>query len=138
MVRIRFEDHPSKAGAGFGSGFPFPRPVDQNQNPNAQVRGVDVLTGQHLTHYDETAGIALAGTMVDTHTSMGHTVVPLVDAYNRRYHKLQSLVSARLLPKRDHLRRLARQLQTASHEAEQTRRGIERETMTDTEKILDR
>jgi hypothetical protein len=82
--------------------------------------------------------VALAGAMVDAHSAMGHTVVPLADAYNRRYHRLQSLVSARLLPKRDHLRRLGRQLQTASQEVEQARRGIERETMTDTEKILER
>lgn len=45
----------------------------------------EVVTGRLLTHYDETAGVAIPRSAVQTHESMGNTVHPLVEAYTMRY-----------------------------------------------------
>lgn len=96
------------------------------------------LTGQMLSHYDETAGVAIPHHLVSVHASMGHSVVPLQDAYMLRMNRLQAMSSSRLLPKREHLVQLARQLQAKSSEVNEVRRGIERETMDDTDRIVER
>lgn len=98
----------------------------------------EIVSGRLLTHYDETAGVAIPKTSVETHKAMGNTVVPLVESYSSRYTKLRSLVTSRLLPRREHLLQLRRQLANSSSEAEAARKEIERETMADTERILER
>lgn len=45
----------------------------------------EVVSGRLLTHYDETAGIAVSRSAVQSHEAMGNTVVPLVESYNQRY-----------------------------------------------------
>lgn len=44
----------------------------------------EVVSGRLLTHYDETAGIAVSRSAVQSHEAMGNTVVPLVESYNQR------------------------------------------------------
>jgi hypothetical protein len=44
----------------------------------------EVITGRLLTHYDETAGVALPRSAVSSHEQMGNTVRPLVQAYTER------------------------------------------------------
>ena len=98
----------------------------------------EVVTGRLLTHYDETAGVALPHSSVDRHRSLGNTVVPLTEAYRARYDRLRSHLTGRLLPRREHIIQLRRQLQICSTEVAATRKAIERETVTDTEQILER
>ena len=45
----------------------------------------EVVSGRLLTHYDETAGIAISRSAIQSHEAMGNRVVPLVEAYNQRY-----------------------------------------------------
>lgn len=45
----------------------------------------EVVTGRLLTHYDETAGIAIPRSAVTNHEHMGNTVRPLVQAYTERF-----------------------------------------------------
>jgi hypothetical protein len=51
----------------------------------------EVVSGRLLTHYDETAGIAVSRSAVQSHDAMGNTVVPLVESYNQRCAPLLSL-----------------------------------------------
>lgn len=44
----------------------------------------EVVTGRLLTHYDETAGVAIPRSAVESHEAMGNTVHPLVEAYTIR------------------------------------------------------
>lgn len=98
----------------------------------------EVVTGRLLTHYDETAGVALPHSAVEQHRSMGNTVMPLMESYRSRYDRLRSLLTGRLLPRREHILQLRRQLQNCSIEVSAARKGIERETLSDTEQILER
>lgn len=98
----------------------------------------DVITGSSLTHYDETAGVAIPHVAVNSHRAMGNTVVPLHESYHIRYDRLRALVTGRLLPRRETLTQLRRQLQHTSAEVEATRKAIERETIADTDQILER
>lgn len=50
--------------------------------------------GPSITHYDETTGVPLAREAVASQQALGHTVVPLGDAYSRRL----SLLQVRPLP----------------------------------------
>lgn len=113
------------------------------QSPNSNVikentYPFELITGRLLTHYDETAGIAIPNTAVEQHKNMGNTVIPLIESYRARYDKLRSLLTTKLLPRREHLLQLRRQLQNTSAEVLAVRKGIERETMTDMEQILER
>jgi EF-hand domain len=106
--------------------------------PKRPMLPTEVVTGRLLTHYDETAGVAIPHSSVERHRSLGNTVVPLTEAYRARYDRLRSLLTSRLLPRREHLLQLRRQLQVCSSEVAATRKGIERETISDTEQILER
>lgn len=98
----------------------------------------EVISNRILTHYDETAGVALPSHEIEQHRNVGGKIVPLVDAYKTRYENLRMLLTGKLLPKREHLLQLRRQLQNTSVEVDATRRAIERETLTDTEQVLER
>jgi hypothetical protein len=98
----------------------------------------ELVSNRILTHFDETAGVAISKWEVDAHKQMGNTVVPLTDAYKSRYDRLRSVLTGKLLPKREHLLQLRRTLQSTSVEVDAKRRNIERETLTDTEQILER
>ena len=99
---------------------------------------VEIISGRMLTHYDETAGIAIPRSAIEQHKSMGNTILPLLESYKSRYDRLRALLTGRLFPKREHLLQLRRQLQNCSAEVTAVRKGIERETLTDTEQILER
>lgn len=45
--------------------------------------------GPRTTHYDETTGVPLARDAVASQQALGHTVVPLAEAYDRRLARLQ-------------------------------------------------
>jgi hypothetical protein len=75
-----------------------------------------VQIGPALTHYNETTGVPLPQEAVTGQVSLGHTVVPLHDAYNRRLSRLQALVSSRLMPAREQLLQLRRRLHTCADE----------------------
>ncbi|KAJ1390472.1 hypothetical protein B484DRAFT_408991 [Ochromonadaceae sp. CCMP2298] len=95
----------------------------------------ELVSNRILTHFDETAGVAISRWEVDQHKSMGNVVLPLADAYKSRYERLRSILTGQLLPKREHLLQLRRQLQSCSVEVDAKRRSIERETLTDTEQV---
>lgn len=67
-----------------------------------------------------------------------HEIVPLTDAYAKRYTQLRTELNGKLYPKREYLLQLRRQLQSTSVDVDARRRNIERETLTDTEQILER
>ncbi len=99
---------------------------------------MEVISNRILTHFDETAGVAIGRGEVEQHMRMGNVVTPLVDAYKTRYERLRALLTGKLFPKREHLLQLRRQLQHISSEVDGKRRSIERETLTDTEQIIER
>jgi hypothetical protein len=98
----------------------------------------EVVSGRMLTHFDETAGVAIPRSAIEQHRKAGNTVTPLLESYRARYDRLRGMLTARLLPKREHLLQLRRQLSNTSAEVEATRISIERETKIDGEQILDR
>jgi Ca2+-binding EF-hand superfamily protein len=98
----------------------------------------EIVSGLLLTHYDETAGVPLSRSAIDHHRALGNLVSPLAESYKIRYDKLRYLLTGKLLPRREHLLQLRRQLQNASIEVASSRKGIERETLDDTDHILDR
>ena len=106
--------------------------------PKEYLLPTEVITGRLLTHYDETAGVALPQSAVEQHQRLGNTVLPLPESYRFRYDKLRSLLTGKLFPRREHLLQLRRQLQNCSTEVEASRKGIERETLSDSEQILER
>lgn len=113
-------------------------PNELTRNRVTGMIPTEIVSNRVLTHFDETAGVAISRWEVDQHRNMGNIVTPLVDAYKVRYDKLRSLLTGKLLPKREHLLQLRRQLQNISIEVDAKRRSIERETLTDTEQILER
>jgi hypothetical protein len=98
----------------------------------------EVITGRLLTHYDETAGVALPHSAMEQHKRLGNTVLPLLESYRSRYDRLRSLLTGKLFPRRENLLQLRRQLQNCSAEVEAARKGIERETLSDAEQIVER
>jgi hypothetical protein len=113
----------------------------------------EVVTGRLLTHYDETAGIAIPRSAVTNHEHMGNTVRPLVQAYTERfsafrsslfphflcrYSRLRTMLTSKLLPRRENILQLRRQLTHTSSDVEAARLAIERETRTDAENIIER
>ena len=69
---------------------------------------------------------------------MGNTVTPLIESYRARYDRLRALLTSKLLPKREHLIQLRRQLQNTSTDVSAKKNSIEKETLSDSEEILDR
>lgn len=114
-----------------------PNIIQQPNSLNGQFP-MEMISHRLLTHFDETAGVAIPRSEIEQHRNLGSTVTPLIDAYKTRYDRLRILLTGKLLPKREHLLQLRRQLQHLSTEVDATRRGIERETLTDTEQILER
>lgn len=55
-----------------------------NTNPNSYNLPHEVVTGRLLTHYDETAGVAIPKSSLLSHEQMGNTVRPLLQAYSER------------------------------------------------------
>lgn len=110
--------------------------ASKRQSPNTFP--TDFVSHRLLTHFDETAGVAIPSTDVESHKLMGNSVVPLVESYRARYDKLRGLLTQKLLPKREYLLQIRRELQNCSTEVDAARRAIERETLADTEKILER
>lgn len=98
----------------------------------------EVVSNRVLTHFDETAGVAIPRHEVEQHIRMGNIVTPLTEAYKLRYERLRAVMTGKLLPKREHLLQLRRHLQHLSTEVDAKRRSIERETLTDTDQILER
>jgi len=98
----------------------------------------EVVSGRLLTHFDETAGVAIPRSAIEQHRQLGNTVTPLLESYRARYDRLRGQLTARLLPKREHLLQLRRQLGNTSAEVSATKQSIERETMLDGEQIIDR
>ncbi|CAB1096679.1 unnamed protein product [Ectocarpus sp. CCAP 1310/34] len=78
--------------------------------------------GPSITHYDETTGVPLAREAVASQQALGHTVVPLREAYSRRLSRLQ----------------LRRRLHGRGEELRAARAAIERETLADAEAIVER
>lgn len=113
-------------------------PSQQQMQQGGGALPMEVVSGRLLTHYDETAGVAIPRSAVDNHRSMGNTVTPLLESYRARYDRLRGMLTARLLPKREHLLQLRRQLNNTSAEVTAKRKVIERETMTDAEQIIER
>lgn len=121
----------------------YPQLVKPKQDPVATPQPdpnvpKEIVTGLMLTHYDETAGVPLSRSALDSHRSMGHMISPLAESYKVRYDKLRQMLTSKLLPRREHLLQLRRQLQNTSVEVAAAKRNIERETQTDTEQIMDR
>jgi hypothetical protein len=120
---------------------PGPTASAPTTTPASRVIGglpAELVTNRVLTHFDETAGVAIARWEVDQHKGLGNVVVPLQDAYKTRYERLRSVVTGKLMPKREYLLQLRRNLQSTSVEVDATRRNIERETQTDAEQIIER
>lgn len=122
-----------------------PPPISQSDSSssllptnNIGLVPTEVISGRVLTHFDETAGVAISRNEVEQHIRMGNVVYPLTEAYKSRYDRLRALLTGKLLPKREHLLQLRRQLQHRSADVDAERKGIERETLTDTEQILER
>lgn len=112
-----------------------------NNSPVAKPENTfpyEVISGRLLTHYDETAGVALPQEALEQHRGLGNTVIPLVESYSKRYEKLRVLTTTRILPRREQLLQFRRQLMNSSAEVSATMKGIERETTTDAEKIIER
>ena len=99
---------------------------------------VEVISGRLLTHFDETAGVPIPKQAVDEHRSMGNSVTPLVEAYRARYDRLRNMLTSKLLPRREHILQLRRQLKNTAGEVAATKNAIERETRTDADQIIER
>ena len=98
----------------------------------------EMVSGRLLTHYDETAGVPLPKNAVEGHKAMGNMVVPLFEAYKSRYEKLRYALTSKLLPKRESLLQMRRQICIASEELHVAKQAIQKETLKDVEGILER
>ncbi|CAM9899756.1 unnamed protein product, partial [Laminaria digitata] len=94
--------------------------------------------GPSITHYDETTGVPLTREAVASQQSLGHTVVPLSEAYTRRLSRLQSLASSRLMPVREQLLQLRRRFHGRADEVKAAKAAVERETLADAGAIVER
>lgn len=77
-----------RAGGDSGgvSSIPLPPPPPPLPPPSAPSPSP---VGPSVTHYDETTGVPLIREAVASQQALGHTVVPLSEAYNRRLSRLQ-------------------------------------------------
>ena len=128
-------DHPEFLKPGYDGAHQFGSDVPVEKE---YMLPMEVISGRLLTHYDETAGVALPKSAVEQHRRLGNTVLPLPESYRSRYDRLRSLLTVKLFPRREHLLQLRRQLQNCSTEVEAAKRAIERETLSDAEQILER
>lgn len=69
-------------------------PLDSRDLP------LEVVSGKVLTHYDEELCVGLPSSSVEQHRAMGHTVVPLMEAFGSRYNRLRAQLTGRLYPRR--------------------------------------
>jgi hypothetical protein len=127
-------DHPELLSASYAVKSESKDRAAQAQ-AQAQIESQQYRT---VTHYDETAGVAIPATSVTAHQAMGNSVLPLTESYNVRYNRLRTLLTAKLLPKREYLLQLRRELCNTSAEVEAAKDSIERETLEDAQQILDR
>lgn len=63
--------------------------VQEGQGAIPAFVGAPVPPGPPLTHYDETTGVPLAREAVASQLSLGHTVVSLREAYEKRLSRIQ-------------------------------------------------
>jgi hypothetical protein len=115
-------------------------PVDSSASESRRYNPIpgEIFTDRILTHYDETAGISIPRSEVDHHVRLGNVVVPLVEAYSSRHERLKTLLTSKLLPKREHLLQIFRKLKDNSDEISEKCRLIEKQTLSDAERILER
>lgn len=123
-------DHPELLSASYA--------VKNEAKDRASQAHAESQQYRTVTHYDETAGVAIPATSVPSHQAMGNSVLPLAESYNVRYNRLRTLLTAKLLPKREYLLQLRRELCNTSTEVEAAKESIERETLEDAQQILDR
>jgi len=90
------------------------------------------------THFDETSGVPLDSSRVQFHTSQGHEVVSLSDAFKARQNVLSGLVSSLVLPRRERILRALRHVQNLRIDLQRKRGEIERETKADADAVLER
>lgn len=135
---------PRSAGGGYSGTPASASDPYSNSNPYNSYTDeppslpMEVISGRLLTHYDETAGVAIPKSAVEQHRATGNTVTPLLESYRARYDRLRGMLTARLLPKREHLLQLRRQLNNTGAEVQAKRKVIERETTADCEQIIER
>lgn len=122
----------------FTRGVPGVASLEAAKNNPMGTLPTEVGTGRLLTHFDETAGVAIPRSALEQHRKLGNTVTPLLESYRARYDRLRGMLTSRLLPKREHLLQLRRQLTNSSAEVAATKGAIERETLTDGEQIIER
>lgn len=79
-------DESRQAAANNGSAPTTPSPLPP---PPAPPPPSPSPIGPSITHYDETTGVPLAREAVASQQALGHTVVPLGEAYSRRLSRLQ-------------------------------------------------
>lgn len=83
--------------------------ADDHPSPESKFP-YEISSGRLLTHYDETAGVAIPSSSIEQHRSMGHAIFPLVQSYRERYDQLRVMLTSKLLPRRELLLQLRRQL----------------------------
>ena len=74
---------------GGGGVPPTPSPLAPPPPPPPSPSPSPLPVGPSITHYDETTGVPLAREAVASQQALGHTVVPLGEAYSRRLSRLQ-------------------------------------------------
>lgn len=116
---------------------PPPQPQTENKPPDNSLP-LEVVTGKLLTHYDETAGVAIPSRAAEQHRALGNRVLPLMESYKYRYERLRKHLTGRLLPRRELLLQQRRQLEVCLEEISAVRKTIEKETITDCDEVLER
>jgi hypothetical protein len=82
--------------------------------------------------------VPLSATGGESARSAGHSVTTLKEAYQARVAKLQEQLAVMLLPKRERLVHMAGSIRSHIDEVQSARLAVERETVMDSEAILDR
>lgn len=78
-----------------------PSQFSQNTSKYEGSMPAEVITGRMLTHYDETAAVAIPSSAVEQHKAIGNRVLPLIESYHMRYERLRGLLTSRLFPRRE-------------------------------------
>ena len=129
---------PSKVVDGEPSATPaLPPPANVSSSSTFSIPS-EIYSGRHLTHYDETSGVPISQSEVDSNIRNKHTVRTLIDAYSDRYERLRMLLTSKLFPRRQNLLQAYRKLKENSDIISEKGRIIEKETLSDTERILER
>lgn len=114
-----------------------PRLTDPSLTSLGQLPG-EYGSGRILTHFVETANVAIAASEVETHRAMGYKVFVLAEYYKQVYDQLRVQLTTQLYPKREQLLSVHRQLRHRALDLEAGRKSIEKDTLTDCEQILER